>query len=94
MVSTSSPTRGFWTDELEALRVSARAYVRSEVVPHLQDWEDAGEVPRELHAKAAKLGLLGLGVPEEQGGSGGTFLDALAVSTQKGLLGLYGLGCL
>jgi acyl-CoA dehydrogenase len=37
-------------------------------------------VPRELHKKAAALGLLGLGVPEEHGGSGGTFLDALAVS--------------
>ena len=80
MVSTSSTTRGFWTDEQEALREIARAFVRSEVVPHLQDWEDAGEVPRELHAQAAKLGLLGLGVPEEQGGCGGTFLDALAVS--------------
>jgi acyl-CoA dehydrogenase len=78
---TGSTTRtGFWSAEQEALRGSARSFVRSEVVPHLQDWEDAGEVPRELHAKAAKLGLLGLGVPAELGGSGGTFLDALAVS--------------
>jgi acyl-CoA dehydrogenase len=59
---------------------SAAAFVGAEVVPHLQGWEDAGEVPRALHGKAAKLGFLGLGVPEELGGSGGTFLDALAVS--------------
>jgi acyl-CoA dehydrogenase len=71
---------GFWTEEQEALRESARAFVRAEVVPHLQEWEDAGEVPRELHAKAAKLGFLGLGEPEEYGASGGTFLDALACS--------------
>ena len=70
---------GFWTDEQVALMESARGFVRAEVVPHLQEWEDAGSVPRELHAKAAKLGLLGLGVPEELGGAGGTFLDALAV---------------
>ncbi|NUS52679.1 MAG: acyl-CoA dehydrogenase [Nocardioidaceae bacterium] len=70
----------FWTEEQEALRDSAAAFVRAEVLPHLQDWEDAGSVPRDLHAKAAKLGLLGLGVPEELGGSGGTFLDALAVT--------------
>jgi acyl-CoA dehydrogenase len=70
----------FWSEEQEALRDTARAFVRTEVVPHLQEWEDAGEVPRELHAKAAKLGLIGLGVSEEYGGSGGTFLDALAVS--------------
>jgi acyl-CoA dehydrogenase len=70
----------FWSEEQEALRESARAFVRAEVAPYLQEWEDAGEVPRELHRKAAKLGLIGLGVPEEYGGSGGTFLDALAVS--------------
>ena len=69
-----------WSEEQRALKESARAFVRAEVVPHLQAWEDAGSVPRELHAKAAKLGLLGLGVPEELGGVGGTFLDALAVT--------------
>jgi acyl-CoA dehydrogenase len=71
---------GFWSQEQQALMASARAFVAAEVVPHLQEWEDAGSVPRELHAKAAGLGLLGLGVPEEVGGAGGTFLDALAVS--------------
>jgi acyl-CoA dehydrogenase len=70
----------FWSRDQEALRDSARGFAEREVVPHLQDWEDAGAVPRELHAMAAGLGLLGLGVPEELGGSGGTFLDALAVS--------------
>ncbi len=70
----------FLTEERRALQETARAFVRREVVPHLQAWEDAGEVPRDLHVKAAALGLLGLGVPEELGGSGGTFLDALAVS--------------
>jgi len=71
---------GFWTEEQVALMDSARSFVRAEVAPHLQEWEDAGSVPRELHATAAKLGLLGLGVPEELGGAGGTFLDALAVT--------------
>ena len=72
-------TDHFWSDEQRALKETARAFVRAEVLPHLQEWEDAGSVPRELHAQAAKLGLLGLGVAEELGGVGGTFLDALAV---------------
>jgi acyl-CoA dehydrogenase len=71
---------GFWSAEQVALMESARAFVRAEVVPHLQEWEDAGSVPRVLHRKAAKLGFLGLGVPEDLGGAGGTFLDALAVA--------------
>jgi acyl-CoA dehydrogenase len=70
----------FFSEEQEALRESARAFVRKEVLPHLQEWEDAGEVPRDLHRLAAKQGFLGLGVPEEKGGSGGTFLDALALT--------------
>jgi len=70
----------FWTDEQLALRESAEAFVRKEIEPHLQQWEDAGSVPRELHQVAAKLGFLGLGLPEHVGGSGGTFLDALALS--------------
>jgi acyl-CoA dehydrogenase len=70
----------FWSEEQLALMATARAFVAAEVAPHLQSWEDAGAVPRELHAAAARLGLLGVGVPEELGGSGGTFLDALAVT--------------
>ena len=70
----------FFSPEQEALRESARAFVRKEILPHLQEWEDAGEVPRELHGAAAKQGFLGLGVPEEKGGSGGTFLDALGLT--------------
>ncbi|HSJ19216.1 MAG TPA: acyl-CoA dehydrogenase family protein [Nocardioidaceae bacterium] len=70
----------FFSPEQESLRESARAFVRKEVLPQLQEWEDAGEVPRELHLAAAKQGFLGLGVPESKGGSGGTFLDALALT--------------
>jgi acyl-CoA dehydrogenase len=76
----TAPVDSFWSAEQRALMATARAFVAAEVLPHLQEWEDAGEVPRELHRQAAKLGFLGLGVPEEHGGSGGTFLDALAVS--------------
>ncbi|HLN76249.1 MAG TPA: acyl-CoA dehydrogenase family protein [Nocardioidaceae bacterium] len=70
----------FFSPEQEALRESARAFVRKEILPFLQEWEDAGEVPRELHRSAAKQGFLGLGVPADKGGSGGTFLDALALT--------------
>jgi acyl-CoA dehydrogenase len=70
----------FWSEEQLALQRSARAFVAAEVVPHRQAWEDDGCVPRHLHARAAGLGFLGLGVEESMGGSGGTFLDALAVT--------------
>jgi acyl-CoA dehydrogenase len=65
--------------EREALRATAGEFVRREVSPHLQDWEDAGSVPRELHAAAARQGLLGVSFPESVGGEGGDLLDSVAV---------------
>ena len=52
-------------------------FVRREVAPHLQEWEDAGSIPRELHLVAGKQGLLGVAFPEEVGGGGGTLLDSV-----------------
>ena len=68
-----------WTDEQVALQESTREFVRREVTPHLQEWEDACEVPRSLHLAAAKAGLLGVSFPEEVGGQGGTLLDSVAL---------------
>ena len=65
--------------ERDALRDTAREFVRREVAPHLDAWEDAGEVPRALHASAAKQGLLGVAFPESVGGEGGDLLDSIAV---------------
>ena len=62
--------------ETHCARLGAE-FVRREVAPHLQEWEDAGEVPRELHLAAAKQGLLGVAFPEEVGGEGGDLLDSV-----------------
>ncbi|RQW92364.1 acyl-CoA dehydrogenase family protein [Micromonospora globispora] len=70
------------TPERRQLRELTRAFVTREVLPHLDDWERAGEVPRELHATAAKIGLLGIGFPESVGGSGGDLLDSIIVTEE------------
>ena len=41
------------TPERISLRNLAMSFTQKEIVPHLQDWEDAGELPRELHRRAA-----------------------------------------
>ncbi len=70
------------TPERRQLRELTRAFVTREVLPHLADWERAGEVPRDLHATAAKIGLLGIGFPESVGGSGGDLLDSIVVTEE------------
>jgi acyl-CoA dehydrogenase len=69
-----------WSPEQEALRDSARTFVQREVLPHLQGWEEARSLPRDLHLKAAKQGFLGVSFPEEVGGSGGGLLDSVALT--------------
>ena len=59
------------------LRELGAEFVRREVAPYLQEWEDAGSIPRELHATAAKQGLLGIAFPEAVGGGGGTLMDTI-----------------
>jgi acyl-CoA dehydrogenase len=68
-----------WNAEQLALQDSTREFVRREVEPHLQGWEDTGQIPRSLHLAAAGAGLLGVSFPEEVGGQGGSLLDSVAL---------------
>lgn len=60
-----------FTDEHEELRESVRRFTSKEIAPHVQQWEDAREFPRELFARSGELGFLGLKFPTEYGGQGG-----------------------
>ncbi|MGZ8727095.1 MAG: acyl-CoA dehydrogenase family protein [Aeromicrobium sp.] len=64
------------TPECLALREIVTSFTEKEIAPHLPQWEDAGEVPRELHKKAADAGLLGVAFPEEVGGQGGGLIES------------------
>jgi acyl-CoA dehydrogenase len=52
----------------EAFAASVDEFVRQEALPHVDEWEAAGIVPRSFHEKAGRAGLLGLGFPERYGG--------------------------
>ena len=67
------------TPERVALRKAVTEFVRREIAPNLQAWEDTGEIPRELHAKAAAQGLLGIAFGEDVGGEGGDLADSVAM---------------
>jgi len=72
------------TDEQLALRDSARRFTENEILPHLDEWEETGELPRSLHRATAAAGLLAVGYPEAVGGDGGDLLDACAL--QEGFM--------
>lgn len=87
-------TSSFYNDSHEAVAESVRRFVEREVAPHINAWEEAGELPRALHRKAAEAGILGLGYPEAYGGhsSGFDIFHALTQSEELAAPGAGGLG--
>lgn len=69
-----------FTPEQEALREMVRAFVQKEVRPHAARWDETGEFPADTVRRLGELGLMGVMVPEEYGGSGmDTISYAIAV---------------
>lgn len=67
------------SEEQQAIFDMAHAFGQEHVAPHARDWERQGTIPKELWPKVAELGLGGIYVSEDHGGSGLTRLDATLV---------------
>src|ERR1700684_4115665 len=67
------------TPERDQLRKTVRSYAEREILPHVDEWECIGELPRELHRRAGQGGLLGAGFPESVGGGGGDGADSVVI---------------
>ena len=59
----------FYNESHDAWRQELRKFVSKEIVPFVEEWEEAGEFSRELYKKAGEFGLLGMGYPEKYGGT-------------------------
>ncbi len=66
----------------EAFRQVVREFAREEIAPHAAQWDEHHYFPVEVVQKMGKLGLFGLPVPEEYGGSGGDF-TSLCVAIEE-----------
>ena len=77
--------------ELDAFRASARRFVEREIAPHVATWDEAETFPRALYAKAAEAGLIGLGYPEEYGGTPATMRLRLIATEEVARAGSGGL---
>jgi citronellyl-CoA dehydrogenase len=59
-----------FTAEHDLIRQTVKRFCREEIAPFAQEWDEAGIFPREIFRKAADLGLFGIRIPTELGGSG------------------------
>jgi len=63
--------------EHEVFRQSITDFILNELAPNADEWEEAGEVPREAFLKMGKLGYLGMRYPEEYGGGDDVLSEAI-----------------
>ena len=58
------------SEEQIQVRDMVREFAAREVAPHIQEWDAKGEFHREVLTNMGELGILGLPIPEANGGSG------------------------
>ena len=65
-----------FNEQHEMFRGTVRAFVEKEIVPHVEEWEAAGRMPRWIWPRMGELGLLGVEYDEKYGGAGADFLTS------------------
>lgn len=80
------------TEDQKSIRQSVRDFALAEILPHRMDWDEDQLFPRELFKKLGDIGLLGMLVPDEYGGSGmGYFEYKIAIEELAKVCGSVGL---
>lgn len=87
----ASRNPNYYSAEHEQFRDMVRSFVANEVTPHAHEWDEAGEFPRELYRKAAELGILGIGYPEQYGGTPADVFYHIIVSEEFARAGCGGI---
>src|SRR5271157_4355827 len=71
-----------YTEEHKIFRQAIRKFFEKEVTPYVEEWEEAGIVPRSIWKKMGDQGFLCMDVPEEYGGMGADFLYSVILSEE------------
>ncbi|MCP4646372.1 MAG: acyl-CoA dehydrogenase, partial [bacterium] len=66
-------------------------FVKKELTPYVDEWEEAGEFPIELYKKVGELGFNTIGYPEEYGGTPGDIFLQIVASEELSRCGSMGL---
>jgi acyl-CoA dehydrogenase len=85
------PLPFYFTPEHEQFRATLREFIGREITPFVAEWDEAETFPRELYARAASLGVQGLGYPEAYGGTPADVFFQLIVAEEFARCGGGGL---
>lgn len=80
--NTESTYQEYFSKPHERVRKAVREFITREVRPFINEWEEAGQFPLEMYKKAAEVGILGMGFPEELGGTPGDIFFHVATTEE------------
>ncbi|MET0656961.1 MAG: acyl-CoA dehydrogenase family protein [Steroidobacteraceae bacterium] len=76
-------TQSLFSEEHEIFRDSYRRFL-AQADAHVDEWLEAGAIPKSFWREAGENGFLAVGVPEEYGGPGGDFLYRVVIAEELG----------
>ncbi|WP_368652730.1 acyl-CoA dehydrogenase family protein [Ornithinibacillus sp. 4-3] len=71
-----------FTEEQDMLRSTVRSFVDKEIIPNISEWDRQGKFDPAIFNKLSELGLMGVCIPEEYGGSGMDY-NSLAIVCEE-----------
>ena len=80
------------TAELEDLRDAVRRFAENDIAPHRERWSKQQHVDRDTWRKGGEMGILLADIPEEYGGSGGSFAHQAVVFEELAYVGDMAFG--
>ncbi|EFX72433.1 hypothetical protein DAPPUDRAFT_110684 [Daphnia pulex] len=87
---TDVGSRILFGPEQDSFRETVRKFFQKEITPHIQMWNERGYTDKEIWEKAGSCGMLGINIPAEHGGIGGSFADACIVMEEQGYASVNG----
>jgi acyl-CoA dehydrogenase len=71
-----------YTEEHRIFRQALRKFFEKEVIPYVEEWEEAGIVPKSIWRKMGEQGFLCMNLAEEYGGAGADFLYSVILTEE------------
>src|SRR3981081_3878891 len=65
------------SEEERMFQSTVRRFAREQITPHVREMDEAGVFRKDLIQKFFELGLMGIEIPEEYGGQGGSFFQSI-----------------
>jgi len=73
---------GIYAEEHEVFRRTFKKFVEKELVPYVEEWEEKGQVPREIWKKLGEQGYLCPWLEEKYGGTGADFAYSVIINEE------------